>query len=185
MAVLQVQLDLGPAYPQQAQPRAPHLAAPLTPQERRSIQRLYVEHRGLIRMFGSKLGRKYRYCLDVEAVYSCIDMAFIKACRVMDPAKGKLSTILGVYAEGEIKHYIRDYNFSVKAPGEVRETGQKARQLLAGGMSLADVAVAVKSTPDGVRDALLATAGVAHDIMGFDLHECPRPTPWDLVDAET
>ena len=37
---------------------------------------------------------------------------------------------------------------------------------------------------DDLKDALLATAGVAHDVKGFDLHVCPRATPWEVLEAE-
>jgi hypothetical protein len=39
-------------------------------------------------------------------------------------------------------------------------------------------------TKTELKDALLATAGVAHDVKGFDLHVCPRPTPWEVLEAE-
>jgi hypothetical protein len=37
---------------------------------------------------------------------------------------------------------------------------------------------------DDLRDALLATAGIAHETKGFDLHVCPRLTPMEVLEAE-
>jgi len=36
---------------------------------------------------------------------------------------------------------------------------------------------------DQLKLALVATQPTDHDIRGFDLHVCPRPTPWDLIES--
>lgn len=161
-----------------------HLDTPLTKAEQRRIQRLYVENRGLVCMFAARLSRQYRHCLDSETVDSCVDFAFIKAARMWDPEKGKLSTILGVYATGEVKHYIRDRNWTVKAPGDVRQRGMEARRLLESGMILGAVARQLGCSSQDVKDSLIATTGTAHDVLGFDLHVCQRPTPWEVLEAQ-
>lgn len=34
-----------------------------------------------------------------------------------------------------------------------------------------------------LRESLRATSGLAHDVLGFELHADQRPTPWDVVEA--
>lgn len=118
--------------------RTGYLATPLTPEEQREVARLYKEHRGLINLMGRKMCRKYRYVAP-DDLFSCIDIAFIRTCRAWDPAKGTFSTLLTVFCEGEIRHFIRDHNWLLKAPGTVRTLGQRARALLNRGDQLATV----------------------------------------------
>jgi hypothetical protein len=35
-----------------------------------------------------------------------------------------------------------------------------------------------------LREALMATRPTDHEIKGFSLHMCPRPTPWELLEAQ-
>jgi hypothetical protein len=35
-----------------------------------------------------------------------------------------------------------------------------------------------------MRNALEATAGVVHETNDWQMHACPRPTPWDVLEAE-
>ena len=119
-----------------------------------------------------------------EDVYSSIDVAFLKACRAWDPAKGKFSTILTSFAIGECKHYVRDQNFALRAPGKVRQLGQDARRLLDEGFNAGYACKALNCTAQELKEALLATSGLAHEQKGFSLHVCPRPTPWEVLEAE-
>jgi hypothetical protein len=144
---------------------------------------MYREHQGLLRMMGRKLCRKYPF-VSAEDVFSCIDQAFIKTCRAWQPAKGTFSTLLTVFAEGDVLHFIRDHNWLVKAPGTVRRNGQLARRLLDKGYSRAEVLTQLQMTEEALRLALVATSPTDHDIRGFDLHVCPRPTPYEVLEAE-
>jgi len=161
-----------------------HLAKPLTREEQRRFGRMYAENIGLIKMFGSKLNRKYGHCMAREDIFSCCDLAFIKACKAWDPAKGRLSTIFWSFAQGECLHFLRSHNWSIKASHRVRLLGNSARKLLGMGWEPAAVCHELAISRDDLKDALLATSGMAHDVKGFDLHVCPKPTPWEVLEAE-
>lgn len=161
-----------------------HLAKPLTREEQRRFGRMYAENIGLIKMFGGKLGRKYGHCMAREDIYSCIDLAFIKACRAFNPDKGKLSTIFWTFAQGEVLHFLRSNNWSIKASHKVRLLGNQARRLIGLGWDTVAVCKELSCSKNDLKDALLATSGMAHDVKGFDLHVCPRMTPWEVLEAE-
>lgn len=144
---------------------------------------MYREHQGLLRLMGRKLCRKYPF-VNAEDVFSCIDQAFIKTCRAWKPAKGTFSTLLTVFAEGDVLHFIRDHNWMVKAPGAVRRNGQLARKLLDKGHSRSEVLHALGISDEALKLALVATSPTDHDVRGFDLHVCPRPTPLERLEAE-
>lgn len=162
-------------------PRTGYLATPLSHEEQRRVADMYREHRGLLRMMGRKLCRKYPY-VSKDDIFSCIDSAFIKSCRAWDPARGRFSTLLGVFAEGDILHFVRDHNWLVKAPGSVRRNGQLARRMLDKGASVAEILVHLSISDDDLKLALVATQPTDHDIRGFDLHICPRATPMELLE---
>jgi DNA-directed RNA polymerase specialized sigma subunit len=161
-----------------------HLAKPFTKEEQRRFGRMYAENIGLIRMFGGKLCRKYRHCMATEDIFSCVDIAFLKACRAHDPERGKLSTIFWTFAQGECLHFLRGSNWTIKATHKARLLGNSARKLMALGWTSLAICKELGCTKTELKDALLATAGVAHDVKGFDLHVCPRPTPWEVLEAE-
>lgn len=161
-----------------------HLAKPLSRQEQRRIGRLYAENIGLIKSFGGKLARKYGHCIAREDIFSCVDMAFIKAAKAWDPDKGRLSTIFWRFAEGEVLHYLRSHNWTIKATHKARLLGNQARKLMALGWDTVAVCRELSCSKSDLKDALLATAGVAHDVKGFDLHVSPYPTPMELLEAE-
>jgi DNA-directed RNA polymerase specialized sigma subunit len=163
--------------------RTGYLATPLAVSEQKEVARLYKYHRGLINLMGRKMCRKYRY-VSPEDLFSCIDIAFIRTCRAWDPAKGTFSTLLTVFCEGEIRHFIRDHNWLLKAPGTVRALGQRARALLTRGDHLSDVLQALDTTEEKLYEALQATVPACHEIKDFNLHVCPRPTPWDVLEGE-
>ena len=144
---------------------------------------MYREHQGLLRLMGRKLCRKYPF-VNAEDVFSCIDQAFIKTCRAWKPAKGTFSTLLTVFAEGDVLHFIRDHNWMVKAPGAVRRNGQLARKLLDKGHSRSEVLNALGISDEALKLALVATSPTDHDVRGFALHVCPRPTPLERLEAE-
>ena len=173
----------GNEQPVRRRPRTGYLATPLTADEQRRIGAMYREHQGLLRLLGRKLCRKYRY-VTADDVFSAIDTAFIKTCRAWDPAKGTFSTLLTVFCEGDILHFIRDNNWQVKAPGSVRRIGQLARRMIEKGASTAEVLVALEVSDEQLKLALVATSPTDHDVKGFDLHICPRPTPWEQLEAE-
>jgi len=161
-------------------PRTGYFATPLTGDERRRIASMYREHQGLLRMMGRKLLRKYPY-VNTDDIFSAIDTAFIKTCRAWEPNKGTFSTLLTVFCEGEILHWIRDNNWLVRAPGSVRRIGQLARRMLDKGATTGDVLSELGISDEQLKLALIATQPTDHDIRGFDLHVCPRPTPWEHV----
>jgi DNA-directed RNA polymerase specialized sigma subunit len=186
MRVAEGQLCLfAPSESEQPKRRAEsHLAKPLTREDQRRIGKLYAENIGLIRSFGGKLARKYGHCMAHEDIWSAVDLAFIKACRAWDPDRGRLSTIFWSFAQGEVLHYLRGHNWTIKATHKARLLGNQARKLLALGWESAAVCRELSCSKNDLKEALLATAGVAHDVKGFDLHVCPRPTPWEVLEAE-
>lgn len=164
-------------------PRTGYLSTPLSRDEQRYVARMYREHRGLLRLLGRKLCRKYPY-VSADDLFSCIDTGFIKTCRAWDPAKGTFSTLLTVFCEGDILHFIRDHNWTVKAPGAVRRNGQLARRMLDRGLSAPEIREALGISEEQLKLALVATQPTDHDIRGFDLHMCPRPTPMERLLAD-
>jgi DNA-directed RNA polymerase specialized sigma subunit len=161
-----------------------HLARPLSREDQRRIGRLYAENIGLIRSFGGKLARKYGHCMAHEDIWSAVDLAFIKACKAWDPDRGRLSTIFWSFAQGEVLHYLRGHNWMIKATHKARLLGNQARKLIDLGWETAAVCRELSCSRNDLKEALQATAGVAHDVKGFDLHACPRPTPWEVLEAE-
>jgi DNA-directed RNA polymerase specialized sigma subunit len=166
-----------------ARPKTGYLATPLTRDEQKRVGNLYRQHQGLIKLMGRKMCRKYRYVAN-EDLFSCIDIAFIKTCRAWDPAKGTFSTLLTVFCEGEIRHFIRDHNWLIKAPGTIRTIGQRARYMIKRGDTMASIMTELNITDTKLKEALVATSPTDHEIRGFELHVCPRPTPWDVLEAE-
>ncbi len=163
-------------------PRTGYLATPLTTDERRFTARMYQEHQGLVRMMGGKMCRKYP-SVSSDDIFSCIDIAFVKTCRAWDAAKGKFSTLLGVFCEGEIRHYIRDHNWSIKAPASMRSLGLRARYMIRAGASKHDVCAQLSISTDTLKLALFSIQSLSHETQGFRRHLCPRPTPWETLEA--
>lgn len=161
----------------------PHLADPLSREERRRFGRMYSDNIGLVRKFAHRLSQQYGHCMAREDINSCCDFAFLKACRAWDPAKGKLSTIYWRFAHGEVLHYLRSNNWAIGATHRARELGLRARKLLDAGWTSEAVCSELLISTDDLQDCLVATAGMAHDTMGFDLHVCPRQTPWEVLEA--
>lgn len=172
-----------PAATPKKRPRTGYLATPLSLDEQKMVGRMYRQHQGILRLMGRKMFKKYPF-VATDDLFSCCDIAFIKTCRAWQPAKGTFSTLLTVFCEGEILHWIRDNNWLVKAPGNVRRLGQRARRLLEAGTPLADVLKELELTEPALKLALVATQPTDHDIKGFELHICPRPTPWDVLLSE-
>lgn len=160
-----------------------HLAEPLTREQQREYAKMYADNIGLIKYFANKLCMKYRHCMASEDIDSCVDIAFIKTCRAWNPEKGKFSTIFWCFAHGECLHYLRGSNWSIKATHKVRLLGNNARRLMDLGWDTVAVCRELSCSKDDLKDALMATSGVAHDVRGFDLHMCPRMTPWEYVEA--
>lgn len=150
-------------------------------EEQRFVARMYRDNEGLLRLMGRKLCRKYPYVAS-DDIFSCINTGFIKTCRAWDPAKGKFSTLLTVFCEGDVLHFVRDSNWSVKAPGAVRRIGQLARRMLQNGSSTSEVRAHLGISDEQLKHALVATQPTDHDIRGFDLHICPRSTPMELLE---
>ena len=89
-----------------------------------------------------------------------------------------------MFSEGEIRHFIRDSNWSVKAPGSVRTLGLRGRYLLRNGSGAAEVCEALNVSAEELRLALFSVQSLDHETMGFAGHLCPRPTPWEHLEAE-
>jgi len=162
-----------------------HLAEPLSPEERRRFGRFYAENVRLVRKFAHKLRGLYGGCMEPEDINHCCDLAFLKACRAWQPDRGAFSTVFWTFAQGEARHWIRDRNWSVAAPGRVRDLGMRARRLAEAGLSPEQVRRELHCSADDLRLALVATSPVGHDRHGFDLHACPRATPWEALEAAT
>ena len=162
------------------QPRG-YLATPLDREEQRRVAALYREHGGLVNHMGRKLCRQYKG-VRAEDIYSCINIAFIKTCRAWNPDKGTFSTLLGVFSVGEVRHFIRDQNWSVKAPASVRSLGLRARDKLRAGRAPACGGGERGATPGARQLAIFSVQSLDHDIRGFQDHVCPRPTPWDVLE---
>ena len=158
-------------------PRTGYLSTPLSRAEQRHVAAMYREHRGLIRLMGRKMCRKYA-CVSTADIFSLIDTAFIKTCRGWAPEKGRFSTFLTVNCEGDIRHYIRDSNWLVKAPGEVRRVGQRARALLDRGHSLSEIRTELALSVEALRDALVATCPPG-PILDVDSMQFAAPQPDD------
>jgi DNA-directed RNA polymerase specialized sigma subunit len=169
--------------PKPKRARTGYLATPLSQEEQRSIAQMYRQHQGILRLMGRKMLKKYHYVAS-DDLFSCCDIAFIKTCRAWDPKKGTFSTLLTVFCEGEILHWIRDNNWLVKAPGNVRFIGQRARRLIEADTPTEEILSRLQITDAQLKLALVATQPTDHDIRGFDLHICPRPTPWDALEGE-
>ena len=144
---------------------------------------MYADNIKLVKMFQAKMRKKYGHCLPIEDIRSCVDLAFIKAARVWDPNRGAFSTILGHFVAGDVLKAIRaSGNWGISAPQRAREAGMKARAMLEAGMGPSDVCLEMAITDDDLVDILRATTGLAHDVCGFDLHACDRPTPWEALE---
>jgi hypothetical protein len=196
---------------------------------------MYVEHIALVKAFGRRYVNRYRH-MRAEDVFSCIDFAFIKACRAWDPARGRFSTIFARLIEGECSHWRRDHGYGIRSTDACQHLGNLARRLMGEGLTLrqardqmrgellaaglsargsrdSEVGIlartviaardrlkaslpvwgerpAVEAAIDEVEDQLVAavlreslraTEGLAHDVLGFDLHADSRPTPWEVL----
>jgi DNA-directed RNA polymerase specialized sigma subunit len=163
--------------------RRGHLTDPLSREEQRRYGRLYAENVRLVRKFAGRLRHQYGHCVAVEDINSCCDLAFLKACRAWKPERGALSTIYWQFAKGEVLHFLRGSNWSISATHRAREIGLSARRLMDAGLSIEAACQELGCSAEELRDGLLATAGISHDVMGFDLHVCSRPTPWEVLEA--
>lgn len=179
---MQLQL-FQPAESVPAKRQASWLAEPFSRQEQRDCGRLYAENIKLIHWLAHRFRLRYPM-MRREDIYSCVDVAFLKTFRAWDPNRGKLSTLLEKFAAGECNHFIRDNNFSVSAPGHVREMGRRARRLLDCDMPAAQVCRQLGITADKLRECLVATSGTDHECRDWEFHECPRPQPMELLEAE-
>jgi hypothetical protein len=56
--------------------------------------------------------------------------------------------------------------------------------LLESGTPTHEILTILNITDPQLKLALVATQPTDHDIKGFDLHVCPRPTPWDHLLSE-
>jgi hypothetical protein len=166
----------------------PLLEKPLTPEERRRIDRLYRENQRLVWKCQAEMQHRFP-SITREQINSCVDVGFLKAARVHDAAKGRLSTRFYVDAYGECTHWLRAHGYGVSAPGKVRELGGKLRQLMGQGLTteqaLRELNVGRKAphTLADAKDALMATAGIAHECNNWEAHFCPRPQPWEVLEA--
>jgi DNA-directed RNA polymerase specialized sigma subunit len=134
------------------------LATPLTKRESWMIGALYQQNIKLIKYFGAKVCKTYPDIPPVE-VFSCIDIAFVKAARTWKPDKGTLSTHLGNAIRGEISHYVRSNNhWGYSAPRKLREMGMEARRLMTHRrVPLSVLPTILGCTQEELREALAAT----------------------------
>jgi RNA polymerase sigma factor (sigma-70 family) len=100
------------------------------PRKRRAEERMVAEHVPLLKLIIKQQRHKY-HCLELDDLYSLGLIGLLKAVRRFDPERGfKFSSIALPFILGEWRHYIRDHNFWLKAPGSVRQRGMQARRLL-------------------------------------------------------
>lgn len=153
---------------------------------------MYRTHAGLLRTCGSKLIKKFPY-INREDIFSAINISFLRCVRAWDPSKGKLSTLLWIFAQGECLHFVRDHGYMVKAPCGMRLMGSKARKLLISGTPPADVCDTLQCTMAELKEALESMQGVYHEQMDWEMHNSRYITPdqyieiqelWDRADAE-
>jgi hypothetical protein len=177
-----------PGFPADNLRAEPLLERPLTPEERRRIDRLYRENQRLVWKCQAEMASRFP-SISRERINACVDDGFTKAARVHDAAKGRLSTRFYCDAYGECTHWLRAHGYGVSAPGKVRELGGKLRQLMGQGLTteqaLRELNVGRKQphTLAEAKDALLATAGIAHEVNNWEAHFCPRPQPWEVLEA--
>lgn len=138
-----------------------HLAKPLSSYEQWMIGQMYKKHIQLVRYFGHKCLNKYPY-VNEQDVYSCIDIAFVKAARTWNQEKGTFSTILGHFVNGEIRHFIRsNAHWGYSVPRRVRELGRRARTLLDNRkVPLSILHGVLGCSKEELREAMLATLSV-------------------------
>lgn len=176
-----------PGFPADNLRAEPILEKPLTPEERRKIERLYRVNQRLVWKCQAEMASRFP-SMTRHQINACVDDAFMKAARILDADKGKLSTRFYVDARGECTHWLRAHGYGVSAPGKVRELGGKLRQLMGQGLTTEQAARELSVgrkhpiTLAEAKDALVATAGIAHEVNNWEAHYCPRPQPWEVVD---
>jgi DNA-directed RNA polymerase specialized sigma subunit len=107
------------------------LKTKLTKYEQWLIGKLYKEHEGLRKHVGKKLIAQFPQVPPVE-IFSCLNIAFIKAARTWNPVKAKFSVVLFNFAFGEVKHHIRtSAHWGYKVDTKTRMLGMEARKLIA------------------------------------------------------
>jgi len=149
------------------------LKTKLTNYERWKIGKLYQENEGLVKFFGNQLIGKFPEVPPVE-IFSCINIAFVKAARTWDEKKGKFSTVLGYFCLGEVRHYKRTnayWGYSVDF--KIRELGQKARRLITHrNVPMSILHGILGCTKEELRVALEATLQVV--AISGELHNGPK-----------
>jgi hypothetical protein len=173
-----------PGFPADKLRAEPLLERPLTQEERRKIDRLYRENQRLVWKCQALMAAKFP-SVGREQINSCVDVGFLKAARVHDAAKGKLSTRFYVDAQGECTHWVRAHGYGIAAPGKVRELGARLRALMAFDMTTEQAARELGISIDEAKDALVATKGIAHEINNWEGHASPElqaPPPRKLYD---
>ena len=161
-----------------------HLDHPFSPAEREQCRRAYVQHQGLVRTIGRQFCRRYGY-LDRSTIYSAIDIAFLKAFRAWDPAKGRFSTIFAAFARGEVHHYIRDHHGLIRLPRAHQTLLAAARRLLGEGMSLRQVITTLDCDRTVLLQALRLSQTMHNTSDNVEAVFCHRPQPMELLEAET
>jgi DNA-directed RNA polymerase specialized sigma subunit len=107
------------------------LKTKLTKYEQWLIGKLYKEHEGLRKHVGKKLILQFPHVQATE-IFSCLNIAFIKAARTWNPSRGKFSVVLFNFAFGEVKHYLRTNAYwGYKVDTKTRMLGMEARKLIA------------------------------------------------------
>ena len=166
-----------PFKPRPAAPPKPRSTRPRTllyhescPQKRREEEQLVKRHIPLLKTIIHQQFHKYR-CVDVEDLYSLGLIGLLKAVRRFDASKGfKFSTIALPFILGEWRHYIRDHNFWLKAPGSVRQRGMQVRRLMERGDTIPQVCEKLGITANDLKLDLRATAGMGHEMDNFELY---------------
>ena len=160
---------LPPPKPKSTRPKT-LLYRETCPRQRRKEERMVKQHIPLLKLIIKQQHHKYK-CIEIEDLYSLGLIGLLKAVRKYDAATGyKFSTIALPFILGEWRHYIRDHNFWLKAPGAVRQRGMHARRLLERGESPDQVCQKLGITAEELKLDLRATAGMGHELGGFELH---------------
>jgi DNA-directed RNA polymerase specialized sigma subunit len=167
-----------PPSPLTAKPLKPKSTRPRTllyeetcPRKRRAEERMVKQHIPLLKLIIQQQIHKYR-CIEVDELYSLGLIGLLKAVRRFDPERGfKFSTIALPFILGEWRHYIRDHNFWLKAPGAVRQRGMQARRLLERGDTPEQVCAHLGISAEELKLDLRATTGMGHELGNFELHD--------------
>ena len=139
--------------------------------KRRDDEKAIREHIPLLKTIIRQQYNKYS-AIPIDEIFQLGMIALLKAVRRYDSSKGyKFSSIALPFILGEWRHYIRDKNFFLHAPGYVRRRGMAIRRLLDKGYTLMEIEEKLGIDWEQARLDLRATTGVSSDWEGIECAE--------------